>query len=58
MRSVENVNNKDMPERLKKCLSCTHACTNVNDDMEIECRCKTGCNYKAYKNKENKVRCQ
>lgn len=49
MRSIENVNNKDKPEWLKKCLSCTHSYTTKNDDLEIKCHCRKGCNYKPIK---------
>lgn len=49
MRNIENVNNKDMSEWLKKCLSCTHSYTIKNDDLELKCRCKKGCNYKPIK---------
>lgn len=58
MRSIENLGYKDMPDWLKKCLSCAHSYTTQDNDLEIKCRCRKGCNYKAYKNKENKVKCQ
>ena len=49
MLLIENVNTKDMPEWLMKCMSCTHVYTTQNDDMEIKCRCRKGCNFKQAK---------
>lgn len=53
MLQVENVNNKDMPEWLKKCLRCTHAYMTKDEDIEIKCRCKNGCNFKESKKTDN-----
>lgn len=51
MLQIENVNNSDMPEWLIKCMSCTHAYTTKDEDMEIKCRCRKGCNFKQAKNR-------
>lgn len=51
MLQLENVNTKDMPEWLIKCISCTHAYTTKNEDLEIKCRCRTGCNFKQAKDR-------
>lgn len=38
--------NNDMPEWLKKCLSCTHSYHRQDDADTIYCRCKNGeCHY-------------
>lgn len=34
------------PEWLKKCLECIHCYKRKNDDEEILCRCRKGCNFK------------
>ena len=39
-------NENDMPEWLKKCMTCTHVYTTKED--EVNCRCRKGCNYKPY----------
>lgn len=43
----ESCSNKDMPEWLKKCLTCKHAYKTKDNDLEWKCRCRNGkCNYK------------
>ena len=39
----------DVPEWLKKCLSCKHCYKVKDDDDEIRCRARGGCKYKPYK---------
>ena len=52
MRSEETCSNKDMPEWLKKCLSCKHAYKTKDNDLEWKCRCRHGkCNFKPYQPK-------
>ena len=48
---------KEMPEWLKKCLSCKH-CYKVNSDAdEIRCRLKE-CNYKVYQKNKKHLYCK
>lgn len=49
MLQIENTNN--MPEWLIKCMSCTHAYTTKNDDLEVKCRCRNGCIFKQAKDR-------
>lgn len=49
MLQIENVSMNNMPDWLKKCMSCTHAYTTQNEDLEIKCRCRSGCNFKQAK---------
>ena len=51
MLKIENVSDNDMPEWLKKCTSCTHTYTTRDEDMEIKCRCRNGCNFKQAKDR-------
>ena len=51
MLQIENVNKDNMPDWLKQCMSCTHAYTTKNEDLEVKCRCKNGCNYKQAKDR-------
>lgn len=48
---AKNVNVDDTPDWLKKCMSCTHAYSAQNEDMEVRCRCKTGCKFKQAKDR-------
>ncbi len=49
--STEWLVEDEMPEWLKKCLTCTHCYKRIEDDETIHCRCRKGCNYKPHKNK-------
>ena len=41
--------NDGAQEWLKKCMTCVHAYTTKDNDLEIKCRCRNGhCNYKRY----------
>lgn len=51
MLQIEGTNKDNMPEWLKKCLTCTHAYSVKSDDGEIRCRCRKGCNYKLAKDR-------
>lgn len=51
MLQLENVNEKYMPEWLRKCISCTHSYTTQNEDLEVKCRCRNGCNFKQAKDR-------
>ncbi len=42
----------DTEEWLKKCMKCTHCYKRRNDDEEILCRCRKGCNFKEKKIKQ------
>jgi len=48
---AKNVNVDDTPDWLKKCMSCIHAYSVQNEDMEVRCRCKTGCKFKQAKDR-------
>lgn len=39
----------DKPEWLVKCKTCTHYYVRKSDADTVYCRCRKGCNYKAYK---------
>lgn len=49
MLQTKNENTEDMPEWLRKCMSCTHAYTTRNEDLEIKCKLRAGCNFKQAK---------
>ena len=52
MDMLENYDN--MPDWLKKCLTCKHAYKTRDNDLEWKCRCRNSkCNYKEYKFKED-----
>ena len=46
MLQYEMVGEKDTPEWLKKCMCCTHAYVRRDEDLEVRCRCRKGCNSK------------
>lgn len=50
-RLLENITTSDMPEWLIKCMSCTHAYTTKDDDLEVKCRCRNGCDFKQAKDR-------
>lgn len=49
MLQIENLNKDNI--WLIQCMSCTHAYTTKNDDLEIKCRCKKGCSFKQAKDR-------
>jgi hypothetical protein len=49
MIQIENVREENTPKWLKKCMECVHVYTTKNDDTEIKCRCRKGCNFKEAK---------
>ena len=51
MLQIENISEENIPEWLKKCISCTHDYTTQDDDMEVKCRCRNGCNFKQRKDR-------
>lgn len=54
MLQIENISEENIPEWLKKCISCTHGYTTQDDDMEVKCRCRNGCNFKQRKDSKNR----
>ena len=45
---------EDNPEWLVKCKTCTHYYVRKGDEGTVYCRCRKGCNYKAYKGRKRK----
>lgn len=52
MIQTENVSEENTPAWLKKCIICAHVYTTKNDDTEIKCRCRKGCNFKEAKRQD------
>lgn len=54
MLQWEEVSENNVPEWLKKCMTCAHVYTTKDEEGVIKCRNRKGCNYKRFAGRRDK----